>query len=171
MTNLNLKLLPLLFGACTVQSGAVATTPATQPAAQPQAATPQEAFDGPFTCGGSEDLEISGKTISTDFDAIVVSGACNLRIIDCNLSGTNGVVVTGSGDVFISNSDIMASEFALVVQGAGDIHIAGSRVNGASGSMHITGSGDVRGDTTEFTGAKVIEGSGDFSDGGRNTWN
>jgi len=104
---------------------------------------------GPIRCDGNQDLKLDKRLIDTAGKAIVVSGNCDLTITGSRIvSGATALLVKGNGTVKISSSTIAGGRAAVVVTGRGDVHAAGSR----------------------FTGRIIKRDSGDFNDGGGNTF-
>ncbi|MBW2735431.1 MAG: hypothetical protein JRH20_23855 [Deltaproteobacteria bacterium] len=91
---------------------------------------------GAFVCAGSKDLVIRNRYISARGTAVLVKGACTLKLI--------GVRVQGSGDVILRDTYVQGRKGAVVVAGSGDVYASRSTLyggvkTGGSGDFHNKG--------------------------------
>ena len=117
------------------------------PAASSQAAAAQRTMD-PIICEGQRTIQLDGRDIRVDGDAVIARAGCEL---------------------YITNSRIVASGTGVVVQDA-VVHIANSYVEGASNSFAADGHSRMflRGST--FNGLSRRDSLASVQDQGGNQW-
>jgi hypothetical protein len=116
-------------------------------AAEAQAAAAQRKVD-PIICEGQRRVQLDGRDIQVDGDAVIARAGCEL---------------------YITNSRIVASGTGVVAQDA-VVHIANSYVEGASGSFAADGRSRMflRGST--FNGLSRRDSLASVEDMGGNQW-
>jgi hypothetical protein len=124
-------------------------------------------YNGPLACTGTEDLFIENADINVNGPAVAVNGSCTLTIRNSRIvaHGAPAAVVSGSGDMVISNSYV-AGQPSLIISGSGTIRATQSQIDG---DMFISGSGDMELSGNLIHGRSSVTGTGDVRDGG-NQW-
>jgi outer membrane protein OmpA-like peptidoglycan-associated protein len=117
----------------------------------------------PVVCGGNEDVEIRGKLIETDGNAVTVTGHCDVVIRDSRIvAGGYAVVATNHGEVEIRDSHVEGGKGGLVAIDHGEISYRDSTVRGgvAGGGRHAEledeGGNEVSGRVAEIPSTHVI---------------
>jgi hypothetical protein len=124
-------------------------------------------YNGPLACSGTEDLVIENADINVNGPAVAVNGACTLTIRNSRIVSHGGpaAVVSGSGDIVVSNSYI-SGQPSLIISGSGDIRANQSQIDG---DMFISGSGDLELSGNLIHGRSSVTGTGEVRDAG-NQW-
>jgi len=118
-------------------AAAEGTTMASEERGEP---TSEGAGSGGVVCSGSEDIQITSRSIESNDDGIVVKESCTLRLEQVQVNaGACGIRVTGAGTVIVESSQIAGGQAAVCIDGAGDVRAHGSRF---SGRIAVTSAGD-----------------------------
>ena len=118
-------------------------------------------WDGtePFACDGNDSVTIEGRTVSfANRTAFTVSGNCELRIVDCDVTAHEGLRADGNRNVTIERSRFRTTGIGINARGNRRVELIDSQVIAdglavqASANAHVTVSGgQIAGAPTAFS--------------------
>ena len=112
-----------------------------QPSATAAAA---KSWDGktPLTCTGNDVIKIEGVTAKLDGTAVTANGNCQLTLVNCDLTGSDGISAGGNAVVTVTGGSLAATGFAVKSLGSAAVKLSGTKVTGKTqklGAATITG--------------------------------
>lgn len=125
----------------------------------------------PVSCTSSKDIVLDRVLIESKGPAASLMGSCDITIKNSVIrTSGNALSLMGSGDIILINTTVESGKIALALVGSGDFKVTSSEVSGKT-AVSINGSGDLVAKDSHFRGKKVVLGTGEYKDGGGNTWN
>ena len=112
-----------------------------QPSASAAAASK---WDGksPLTCGGSDEITISGVTAKLDGTAVTAAGGCKLTLENVDITAPTGIEAGGNAVVTVTGGSITSTDLAAQALGNAQVTFKGTKVSGktkALGGAKISG--------------------------------
>jgi Right handed beta helix region len=168
-TRYTLLVASILFGLAVLRAGASMADPSPAPMGDP-AKKPALKKHNPVTCNSTEDIVLDKVIIESSGPAVTIMAACDVTIKNSVIRTTESAIrAMASGDVTIIDSTVESKATGLLIGGSGDVTVRGSQITGEV-AARLDGSGNLVAKDSRFRGKKVIRGTGEYEDGGGNTW-
>jgi len=132
-----------------------------------------------LTCDGELSMTLEGRVVELADPVIDVGGLCELRLIDCTLTGPTAMQVGGNSRVYIERSRLYGTRTALRVSGTAEVtivsselfgekaaieagnsarvRVSGGEVQGMQAALRVSGSAEVKGEAVAASGAYLTE--------------
>ena len=84
--------------------------------------------DGTVTCGVSDTLTLTGRTLRSEGAAgvpVTASGNCRLKLVDCRLSGATALVARGNAHVTVEGGSMTGAGVAVALSGNAALDVSG----------------------------------------------
>ena len=114
-----------------------------------QASRPTGNEEAVFSCGGTEDLVLRGRTLDSDGVVVHAYGSCDVLIVGC---------------------EVTSRSVTIRVEGNAKVEIRDSRIEGLTAAIELRGNADGEAKDTDFVGELRRSGNAKFKDLGGNTF-
>lgn len=99
--------------------------------------------DGPFSCGGNDNVSIVGVTASLPgVTAIEAGGNCQVSLVNVNLTAGVPISASGNANVTVTGGSLTGTQSSISASGNAHVAVTGAAVSGAvsrSGFAKVTG--------------------------------